>query len=116
MLEYMLSFLNSWFANPSALGIGLAIAFGAIWFAPYWTPILKKPWAWAVRRQRFFELGSRCLYSNSSPDLDRSGTESLLEPGSSYTLGPTYRDASHTPQRAGSGRVKARAGGCLLVA
>jgi len=30
------------------LGIGLAIVFGAIWFAPYWTPILKKPWVWAV--------------------------------------------------------------------
>jgi RsiW-degrading membrane proteinase PrsW (M82 family) len=30
------------------LGIGLAIVFGAIWFTPYWTPILKKPWAWAV--------------------------------------------------------------------
>jgi RsiW-degrading membrane proteinase PrsW (M82 family) len=24
------------------------MVFGAIWFTPYWTPILKKPWAWAV--------------------------------------------------------------------
>ncbi len=48
MLEYMLGFFSSCFANPSLLGIGLAIAFGAIWFTPYWTPILKKPWAWAV--------------------------------------------------------------------
>ena len=48
MLEQMVGFFVSWFANPSALGIGLAIVFGAIWFAPYWTPILKKPWAWAV--------------------------------------------------------------------
>jgi len=48
MLEQMVGFFVSGFANPSAWGIGLAIAFGAIWFAPYWTPILKKPWAWAV--------------------------------------------------------------------
>jgi len=44
----MVGFFTSFFANPSALGIGLAIAFGAVWFAPYWTPILRKPWAWAV--------------------------------------------------------------------
>lgn len=48
MLETMVGFFVSGFANPSILGIGLAIVFGAIWFAPYWTPILKKPWAWAV--------------------------------------------------------------------
>jgi len=48
MLEYMLSFLKSWFANPSAVGIGLAIGFGAIWFAAYWTPILRNWRAWAV--------------------------------------------------------------------
>ncbi len=48
MLEQMVGFFVSGFANPSILGIGLAIVFGAIWFAPYWTPILKKPWAWAV--------------------------------------------------------------------
>ena len=54
MLEYMNDFFVSWFYYPNILwiqlliGIGLAIAFGAIWFIPYWTPILKKPWAWAV--------------------------------------------------------------------
>ncbi len=54
MLEYMLDFLISWFVYPNVvwtsllLGIGLAIVFGAVWFAPYWTPILKKPWTWAV--------------------------------------------------------------------
>ena len=54
MLEYMFSFFASWFYYPNILwtqlliGIGLAIVFGAIWFTPYWTPILKKPWAWAV--------------------------------------------------------------------
>jgi len=50
----MIAFFVSWFIYPDLLwtslllGIGLAIAFGAIWFTPYWTPILKKPWAWAV--------------------------------------------------------------------
>jgi len=50
----MIDFFVSWFVYPNILwnqvllGIGLAIAFGAIWFTPYWTPILKKPWAWAV--------------------------------------------------------------------
>ncbi len=54
MLEYMLDFFQSWFVYPGLewnlmlLGIGLAFAFGAIWFAGYWTPILKKPWAWAI--------------------------------------------------------------------
>ena len=54
MLEQMVSFFVSGFVYPGILwnqvllGIGLGIVFGAIWFAPYWTPILKKPWAWAV--------------------------------------------------------------------
>jgi len=48
MLEYMVAFFLSFFANPSAWGIGLALIFGAVWFLSYWTPILKKPWAWAV--------------------------------------------------------------------
>jgi len=54
MLENMVGFFISWFIYPDLLwtylllGIGLALAFGAVWFAPYWTPILKKPWAWAV--------------------------------------------------------------------
>ncbi|MFC1951841.1 hypothetical protein ACFLYI_02215 [Chloroflexota bacterium] len=54
MLEQMVAFFVSGFSYPSILwnqvllGIGLAIVFGAIWFTPYWTPILRKPWAWAV--------------------------------------------------------------------
>ncbi len=54
MLEQMVNFFVSGFVFPGILwhqvlvGIGLAIAFGAIWFFPYWTPILKKPWAWAI--------------------------------------------------------------------
>lgn len=54
MLEQMIAFFASWFIYPNIswtallLGIGLAVVFGAVWFAPYWTPILKKPWAWAI--------------------------------------------------------------------
>jgi RsiW-degrading membrane proteinase PrsW (M82 family) len=54
MVEQMVGFFVSGFVYPGILwnqvllGIGLAVAFGAVWFAPYWTPILKKPWAWAV--------------------------------------------------------------------
>ncbi len=54
MVEYMIKFFVSGFVYPGILwnqvllGIGLGVVFGAIWFAPYWTPILKKPWAWAV--------------------------------------------------------------------
>jgi len=48
MLEQTVGFFVSWFANPNIIGIGLAILFGLIWFAAYWTPILIKPWAWAV--------------------------------------------------------------------
>ena len=54
MQQYMFGFFISGFYYPGILwtslllGIGLAIVFGAVWFAPYWTPILKKPWAWAV--------------------------------------------------------------------
>jgi RsiW-degrading membrane proteinase PrsW (M82 family) len=54
MVEYMVGFFVSGFVYPGILwnqvllGIGLAVVFGAVWFAPYWTPILKKPWAWAV--------------------------------------------------------------------
>ena len=50
----MVNFFVSGFVYPNLswvlllLGIGLAIVFGAIWFVPYWTSILKKPWAWAV--------------------------------------------------------------------
>ncbi len=54
MIEYITKFFVSGFVYPDILwnqvllGIGLSLVFGAIWFAPYWTPILKKPWAWAV--------------------------------------------------------------------
>ena len=48
MLEQITGFFLSFFANPSALGVGLALYFGAIWLIPYWPPLFKKPWLWAV--------------------------------------------------------------------
>jgi RsiW-degrading membrane proteinase PrsW (M82 family) len=48
MIDFMVSFFVSFFQNPSALGIGLAIVFGAIWLAGYRPPLFKKPWLWAV--------------------------------------------------------------------
>lgn len=54
MLAYMLDFFKSFFYVPGLswyhllIAIGLAFAFGAVWFAAYWTPILRKPWAWAI--------------------------------------------------------------------
>ncbi len=48
MIEKLVDFFVSWFANPSLLGIGLAIVFGAIWLAGYWPPLFKKGWLWAV--------------------------------------------------------------------
>ena len=48
MLEQMVGFFVSWFGNPSLWGIGLAVAFGAVWLACYWPSLFKKPWLWAV--------------------------------------------------------------------
>ena len=48
MIDSPVSFFVSFFQNPSALGIGLAIAFGAVWLAGYRPPLFKKPWLWAV--------------------------------------------------------------------
>lgn len=54
MIDYMVAFFKSFFQNPSASGIylaisiGLAIAFGVIWLAGYRPPLFKKPWLWAV--------------------------------------------------------------------
>jgi len=48
MTEYTVGFFISFFQNPSALGIGLAVAFGAIWLACYWPPLFKQIWLWAV--------------------------------------------------------------------
>jgi RsiW-degrading membrane proteinase PrsW (M82 family) len=54
MIDYMVNFFVSFFQNPSASGIylaisiGLAIAFGAVWLAGYRPPLFKKPWLWVV--------------------------------------------------------------------
>jgi RsiW-degrading membrane proteinase PrsW (M82 family) len=54
MLDYMINFFISGFYYPGIswnqllIAIGLALVFGAVWFAAYWVPVLKKPWAWAV--------------------------------------------------------------------
>jgi len=48
MLEHLINFFVSGFANPSYIGIGLAVVFGAVWLAPHWPPLFKKPWLWAV--------------------------------------------------------------------
>jgi RsiW-degrading membrane proteinase PrsW (M82 family) len=48
MIDLMVKSFVSFFQNPSAWGIGLAIAFGAAWLACYWPPLFKKPWLWAV--------------------------------------------------------------------
>jgi len=48
MIDYAVIFFKSFFENPSAWGIGLAILFGAVWLAGYRPPIFKRPWIWAV--------------------------------------------------------------------
>ena len=48
MLATATTFFTSFFANPSVLGIGLAIYFGAIWLAPYYPPLFKDARLWVV--------------------------------------------------------------------
>ena len=54
MFERMIDFFVSWFTNSSGsltlafLGIGLAVAFGAVWLVGYWPPLFKKPWLWVI--------------------------------------------------------------------
>ncbi|MBC8273919.1 MAG: hypothetical protein H8E40_02990 [Chloroflexi bacterium] len=48
MAQQMLEFFIYFFSNPSVLGIGLAVVFGAIWLACYRPPLITKPWLWAV--------------------------------------------------------------------
>jgi hypothetical protein len=44
----VLSFFSSWFANPSVLGIALAVVFGAVWLVCFWPLLFRRPWLWAV--------------------------------------------------------------------
>jgi RsiW-degrading membrane proteinase PrsW (M82 family) len=48
MLEQIITFFTSFFANPSVWGIGLAIYFGAIWLTPYYPPLFKDARLWVV--------------------------------------------------------------------
>jgi RsiW-degrading membrane proteinase PrsW (M82 family) len=48
MLEQVIAFFTSFFADPSVWGIGLAIYFGAIWLIPYYPPLFKDACLWAV--------------------------------------------------------------------
>ncbi len=48
MADFTVSFFLSFYATPSAWGIGLALIFGAIWLAGFWPPLFKKYWLWMV--------------------------------------------------------------------
>jgi RsiW-degrading membrane proteinase PrsW (M82 family) len=62
MIDYMVSFFVSFFQNPSAWGIGLAVAFGVVWLAGYRPPLFKKPWLWAVlASSAFLTLAAVCF-------------------------------------------------------
>jgi len=68
MVDYMVNSFKSFFQNPSASGIhlaiaiGLAIAFGAVWLACYRPPLFKKPWLWAVLAvSAFLTLAAVCF-------------------------------------------------------
>jgi len=62
MIDSMVSYFVSFFQNPSAWGIGLAIGFGAVWLACYWPPLAKKPWLWAVLvSSAFLTLAAICF-------------------------------------------------------
>jgi RsiW-degrading membrane proteinase PrsW (M82 family) len=62
MIDYMVNTFVSSFQNPSAWGIGLAIAFGAVWLAGYRPPLFKKPWLWAVLvSSAFLTLAAVCF-------------------------------------------------------
>jgi len=62
MINDVVNYFISFFQNPSAWGIGLAIGFGVVWLACYWPPIFKKPWLWAVLAgSAFFTLAAICF-------------------------------------------------------
>lgn len=62
MIDYMVGYFVSFFQTPSVWGIGLAIAFGAVWLAGYRPPLFKKPWLWAVLvSSAFLTLAAVCF-------------------------------------------------------
>jgi RsiW-degrading membrane proteinase PrsW (M82 family) len=59
MVSTMVNYFVSFFHNPTAWGIGLAIGFGAVWLASYWPPLAKRPCLWAVLAgSAFFTLAA----------------------------------------------------------
>jgi RsiW-degrading membrane proteinase PrsW (M82 family) len=62
MIDSLIRYFVSFFQNPTAWGIGLAIAFGAVWLAAYRPPLFKKPWLWAVLvSSAFLTLAAICF-------------------------------------------------------
>jgi len=62
VVDYMINYFLSFFQNPSAWGIGLAIGFGVVWLAAYWPPLFRKPWLWAVLvSSPFLTLAAVCF-------------------------------------------------------
>lgn len=48
MLNSEVAYFISFFHNPAAWGIGLAVGFGAVWLACYWPSLARRPWLWVV--------------------------------------------------------------------
>jgi RsiW-degrading membrane proteinase PrsW (M82 family) len=62
MIDQMLGYFKSFFENPGALGLGVAIAFGAVWLACYWPSLFRKRWLWAVlASSAFLTLAAVCF-------------------------------------------------------
>jgi RsiW-degrading membrane proteinase PrsW (M82 family) len=62
MIDLMVNSFKSFFQNPGAWVIGLAIAFSAVWLASYRPPLFKKPWLWAVLvSSAFLTLAAVCF-------------------------------------------------------
>jgi RsiW-degrading membrane proteinase PrsW (M82 family) len=62
MIDYMVFTFKSFFQDPGAWGLGLAIVFGAIWLVCYRPPLFKKPWLWAVLAgSAFLTLAAVCF-------------------------------------------------------
>jgi RsiW-degrading membrane proteinase PrsW (M82 family) len=62
MIDDMVNYFVSFFQNPNAWGIGLAIGFGVVWLAAYWPPLFKRPWLWAVLvSSAFLTLAAVCF-------------------------------------------------------
>jgi hypothetical protein len=60
--DYIIDAFQSFFQNPSAWGIGLAIAFGAVWLAAYRPSLFEKPGLWAVLvGSAFLTLAAVCF-------------------------------------------------------